>query len=177
MLDAPRLPASLPRNLTEAEVDALLAASRAKAGLPGLLAHALQLRAMLMCPGDGVRQLIGTARLDDETLPLIFDQVRRRGVGGGEDGQAAGHGLQKDLAEALCDGGKDEEVGLLVCLDKIFRRDGRTNGDAIFQMLEETEIINDPAADGQVEIEIGQQVQSFQEVAKTFALVDAADKE
>ena len=40
LLDTPRLPSSLPRNLTEGEVDALLAAARAKPGVPGLLAHA-----------------------------------------------------------------------------------------------------------------------------------------
>ena len=34
LLDTPRLPTSLPRNLTEPEVDALLAAARAKPGTP-----------------------------------------------------------------------------------------------------------------------------------------------
>lgn len=40
LLDTPRLPQGLPRNLTEAEVDALLVAARTKPGTPGLLATA-----------------------------------------------------------------------------------------------------------------------------------------
>ena len=40
LVDSPRLPASLPRNLTEAEVDALLHAASGRPGLAGLTARA-----------------------------------------------------------------------------------------------------------------------------------------
>ncbi len=64
LLDSPRLPSSLPRNLTEAEVDALLAACTARAGLPGLVAHAaleilystgLRVSELLALPQDAFR--------------------------------------------------------------------------------------------------------------------------
>ena len=51
----------------------------------------------------------------------VGDEVGRGGVGGGEDGQAAGERLEQDLAEAFGDGGKDEEVGGLVGGDELGR--------------------------------------------------------
>ena len=60
LLDSPRLPRSLPRNLSEAEVEALLAAARAHAGPQGLVAvAALEL---LYCTGLRVSELVGLRR-------------------------------------------------------------------------------------------------------------------
>ena len=63
-LDSPRLPASLPRNLSETEVDTLLAAATARPGVPGLLARAalevlyvtgLRVSELLALPQDAFR--------------------------------------------------------------------------------------------------------------------------
>ena len=79
LLDAPRLPASLPRNLTEAEVDALLAASKAKPGLPGLLAHAAL--ETLYATGLRVSELLS---LPQTALGVRSEMLIVRGKGGKE---------------------------------------------------------------------------------------------
>ena len=79
LLDAPRLPSSLPRNLTEAEVDALLAASKAKPGLPGLLAHAAL--ETLYATGLRVSELLS---LPQTALGVRSEMLIVRGKGGKE---------------------------------------------------------------------------------------------
>ena len=59
-LDAPRLPSSLPKYLTEAEVDALLAAAATRAGRPGLVATAAL--EMLYATGLRVSELLSLKR-------------------------------------------------------------------------------------------------------------------
>ncbi len=89
LLDAPRLPTSLPRNLTEPEVDALLAAARAKPGVPGLLAHAaletlyatgLRVSELLSLPRTalGVRSemLIVRGKGSKERMVLLSDRAK-----------------------------------------------------------------------------------------------------
>ena len=61
LLDAPRLPATLPRNLTEAEVDALLAGATARAGTPGLVGRAAL--EILYSTGLRVSELLGLPRV------------------------------------------------------------------------------------------------------------------
>ena len=56
-LDSPRLPATLPKFLTETEVDALLAAAPARAGRSGLMAHAAL--HILYAAGLRVSELLG----------------------------------------------------------------------------------------------------------------------
>ena len=88
LLDTPRLPASLPRNLTEGEVDDLLAAARAKPGVPGLLAHAaletlyatgLRVSELLSLPRTalGVRSemLIVRGKGSKERMVLLSDRA------------------------------------------------------------------------------------------------------
>jgi len=89
LLDTPRLPATLPRNLLEPEVDALLAAARAKPGLPGLLAHAalealyatgLRVSELLSLPRTafGVRSeiLIVKGKGAKERMVLLSDRAK-----------------------------------------------------------------------------------------------------
>ena len=89
LLDTPRLPTSLPRNLTEPEVDALLAAARAKPGVPGLLAHAaletlyatgLRVSELLSLPRTalGVRSemLIVRGKGSKERMVLLSDRAK-----------------------------------------------------------------------------------------------------
>jgi integrase/recombinase XerD len=79
LLDTPRLPTSLPRNLTEAEVDALLAAARAKPGIPGLLAHAAL--ETLYATGLRVSELLSLPRA---ALGVRSEMLIVRGKGGKE---------------------------------------------------------------------------------------------
>ena len=89
LLDTPRLPKSLPRNLTEPEVDALLAAACAKPGVPGLLAHAaletlyatgLRVSELLSLPRTalGVRSemLIVRGKGSKERMVLLSDRAK-----------------------------------------------------------------------------------------------------
>ena len=89
LLDTPRLPSSLPRNLTEGEVDALLAGARAKPGVPGLLAYAaletlyatgLRVSELLSLPRTalGVRSemLIVKGKGSKERMVLLSDRAK-----------------------------------------------------------------------------------------------------
>ena len=77
LLDAPRLPGSLPKYLSEAEVDALLAAAAAVAGTPGLVACAAL--EMLYATGMRVSELLGLPRAALNGPVLLI-----RGKGGRE---------------------------------------------------------------------------------------------
>jgi integrase/recombinase XerD len=79
LLDTPRLPQVLPKYLTEAEVDALMAAANRRAGRPGLVARAAL--EILYASGLRVSELLGLPRgglSDDAALLLV------RGKGGRE---------------------------------------------------------------------------------------------
>ncbi len=76
LVDSPRLPSSLPRNLTEAEVDALLAAAILRPGTTGLMARAAL--DVLYATGLRVSELLGLPQAPlGETLIV-------RGKGGRE---------------------------------------------------------------------------------------------
>ena len=79
LLDTPRLPAALPKYLSESEVDALLAAAVERPGRPGLVARAAL--EILYATGLRVSELLGLPRAalaGDAALLLV------RGKGGGE---------------------------------------------------------------------------------------------
>ena len=89
LLDSPRLPASLPKNLTETEVDALLAAAKAKPGTPGLLAYAaletlyatgLRVSELLALPktamGIKSEMLIVRGKGSKERMVLLSDRAK-----------------------------------------------------------------------------------------------------
>ena len=78
-LDAPRLPRSLPKYLTEAEVDALLAAAAARPGRPGLVAKAAL--EMLYATGLRVSELLSLKRA---ALAGGAELLMVRGKGGKE---------------------------------------------------------------------------------------------
>jgi integrase/recombinase XerD len=78
-LDTPRLPRSLPKYLTEAEVDALLAAASARAGRPGLVATAAL--EVLYATGLRVSELLGLKRT---ALASGAELLMVRGKGGKE---------------------------------------------------------------------------------------------
>ncbi len=79
LLDAPRLPRTLPRHLDEAEVDALLAAAGRRAGRPGLVARAAL--EMLYATGLRISELLAVplAALTRDAEMLLV-----RGKGGKE---------------------------------------------------------------------------------------------
>jgi integrase/recombinase XerD len=79
LLDSPRLPRTLPKFLSEAEIDALLAAARAHPGRPGLIAHAAL--EMLYATGLRVSELLSLTRaaLSGDAAVLLI-----RGKGGRE---------------------------------------------------------------------------------------------
>ena len=79
LLDAPTLPRTLPRFLSEAEVDALLVAARRRAGRPGLVGTAA-LEA-LYATGLRVSELLGLRR---EALSGDAELLLVRGKGGRE---------------------------------------------------------------------------------------------
>ena len=79
LLDAPRLPATLPKNLLAAEVDALLAAAAARPGLPGLVGCAAL--EILYSTGLRVSELLGLPRVALETAA---ETLIVRGKGGRE---------------------------------------------------------------------------------------------
>jgi len=79
LLDAPRLPATLPKNLTEAEVDALLAAAAARPGTAGLLGRAAL--EILYSTGLRVSELLGLPRA---ALSGASETLIVRGKGGRE---------------------------------------------------------------------------------------------
>ncbi len=79
LLDAPRLPASLPKNLSEVEIEQLLAAAGGRAGLPGLtIRAALEL---LYATGLRVSELLSLRRAAFARRP---DMLIVRGKGGRE---------------------------------------------------------------------------------------------
>ena len=78
-LDAPRLPQTLPKYLTEAEVDALLAAAAAIPGRPGLVAVAGF--EILYATGLRVSELLALGRLD---LAEGAEMLMIKGKGGKE---------------------------------------------------------------------------------------------
>jgi integrase/recombinase XerD len=78
-LDTPRLPRSLPKYLTEAEVDALLAAAAARAARPGLVATAAL--EVLYATGLRVSELLGLKRT---ALASRAELLMVRGKGGKE---------------------------------------------------------------------------------------------
>jgi integrase/recombinase XerD len=79
LLDTPRLPRSLPKYLTEAEVDALMSAATARAGVQGLMARAAL--EILYATGLRVSELLGLRRsaLTGDAAVLLV-----RGKGGKE---------------------------------------------------------------------------------------------
>jgi integrase/recombinase XerD len=79
LLDTPRLPRSLPKYLTEAEVDALMSAATARAGVQGLMARAAL--DILYATGLRVSELLGLRRsaLTGDAAVLLV-----RGKGGKE---------------------------------------------------------------------------------------------
>lgn len=79
LLDAPRLPATLPKNLTEAEIDALLAAAAARPGVSGLMASAAL--EILYSAGLRVSELLGLPRT---ALSGAAEMLIVRGKGGRE---------------------------------------------------------------------------------------------
>lgn len=79
LLDAPRLPATLPKNLLAAEVDALLAAAAARPGVPGLLGRAAL--EILYSTGLRVSELLGLPRA---ALATASETLIVRGKGGRE---------------------------------------------------------------------------------------------
>ena len=79
LLDAPRLPASLPKNLLEAEVEQLIAAAASHPGLPGLLARAAL--ELLYATGLRVTELLSLKRGD---LAAKAPVLIVRGKGGKE---------------------------------------------------------------------------------------------
>ncbi len=78
-LDAPRLPATLPKYLAPAEVDALLAAAATRPGVPGLLGRAAL--EILYCTGLRVSELLGLTRA---ALLSASETLIVRGKGGRE---------------------------------------------------------------------------------------------
>ena len=100
LLDAPRLPRTLPRFLSEAEVDALLAAARRRAGRPGLVGVAAL--ETLYATGLRVSELLGLRR---EALSGDGELLLVRGKGGRErlvplspEARAAAAALRADTA-------------------------------------------------------------------------------
>ena len=79
LLDSPRLPSSLPKNLTEAEVDGLLHAAEARLGAPGLVARAAL--EILYATGLRVSELLGLPR---SALAGTATMLVVRGKGGRE---------------------------------------------------------------------------------------------
>ncbi len=79
LLDAPRLPATLPKYLSEAEISALLAAAAARPGLPGLVGRAAL--EILYSTGLRVSELLGLPRA---ALATAAEMLIVRGKGGRE---------------------------------------------------------------------------------------------
>ena len=79
LLDAPRLPATLPRYLNEAEIDALLSAAAARPGVPGLVGRAAL--EILYSTGLRVSELLGLPRA---ALATAAEMLIVRGKGGRE---------------------------------------------------------------------------------------------
>ncbi len=79
LLDAPRLPATLPKYLTEAEIDALLAAAAARPGVTGLVGRAAL--EILYSTGLRVSELLGLPRA---ALAGASEMLIVRGKGGRE---------------------------------------------------------------------------------------------
>ncbi len=79
LLDAPRLPATLPKYLNEAEIDALLAAAAARSGVPGLVGRAAL--EILYSTGLRVSELLGLPRA---ALATAAEMLIVRGKGGRE---------------------------------------------------------------------------------------------
>ncbi len=78
LLDSPKLPQSLPKYLSEAEVESLVAAAAAGPGLPGLVARAAL--ELLYATGLRVSELAGLRRVDLGREPALVV----RGKGGKE---------------------------------------------------------------------------------------------
>lgn len=101
LLDPPRLPVSLPKYLSEAEVDSLLSAAPRRPGRPGILAHAAL--EILYATGMRVSELLSlprTALSGDAVLLMI------RGKGG------------KERVVPLSDAAKDASAVLVAGLDR-----------------------------------------------------------
>ena len=79
LLDAPRLPRSLPKHVSESEVDRLLAAAAGHAGMPGLVARAAL--ELLYATGLRVSELLGLRRAELVRRP---EMLVVRGKGGRE---------------------------------------------------------------------------------------------
>ena len=79
LLDAPRLPRSLPKSLSEAEVQTLQEAASARAGLPGLVGRAAL--EMLYATGLRVSELLGLPR---QAVARQAEMLIVRGKGGRE---------------------------------------------------------------------------------------------
>lgn len=101
LLDSPRLPRSLPGLLSEAEVDALLAAAVARPGRPGLLARAAL--ELLYATGLRVSELLGLPR---SALTADAEMLMVRGKGG------------KDRLVPLSAAAKEAAAGLVAGSDK-----------------------------------------------------------
>ncbi len=101
LLDTPRLPISLPKYLTESEVDALLEAAPRRPGRPGVLAHAAL--EILYASGMRVSELLSlprTALSGDAVLLMI------KGKGG------------KERVVPLSDAAKDAAATMVAGADK-----------------------------------------------------------
>lgn len=99
LLDAPRLPQRLPKYLTEAEVDALLAAAADRPGRPGLVA--LAALEILYATGMRVSELLSLAR---QSLGTNAELLMVKGKGGKERlvplSAAASHAAAALVADA-----------------------------------------------------------------------------
>jgi len=98
LLDRPRLPQRLPRNLSEAEIQALLAAARAHAPPAGLVAHAAL--ELLYATGLRVSELIALRRADLAHTPQMLVV---RGKGGKERMVLVSQSAHQAVAAMLTD--------------------------------------------------------------------------
>ncbi len=94
LLDAPRLPATLPKHLAEAEVDALLAAAAARPGVTGLIGRAAL--EILYSTGLRVSELLGLPRA---ALAGASEMLIVRGKGGRERMVLLSHRAKAAAAE------------------------------------------------------------------------------
>jgi len=95
LLDSPRLPATLPKYLNEAEIDALLSAAAARPGVPGLVGRAAL--EILYSTGLRVSELLGLPRAALATAAEMLI-VRGKGV---RERMVLLSGRARDAAAAL----------------------------------------------------------------------------
>ena len=125
--------------------------------------------------GEGVRVADG----DDEAFDAIDEEVLAAGVGGTEDGAAAGHGLGLNEGESFLDAGKREDMAAAHERGELGLRDGSEELDVFLRQARKdgADVFLDRADEAEQLARVAEASEGLKQVRDAFAETDCAGEE